>query len=80
MLRDVHQPFLIKPFSSELALNEIITHGCPSASVSALALGNHRLEASDLTQPPHPPFGDLVAKIMQIVSKNPISALGIFLV
>lgn len=78
MLCDVDQPFLIEPFSSELALHEIITHGCPSASVSALALRNHRLETSDLAQPPHPPLRDLIAKVVEVISEDSVPALGIF--
>ncbi|QYB16072.1 hypothetical protein G5S47_03860 [Schaalia turicensis] len=51
-----------------------------SLRVAALPRHDHRLDTCEMAEPPHAPFADLVAEVVQIIGQNSVAAFGVVFV
>lgn len=77
MLGDIDQPFLIDLVGSELAIDEVIPDRGTGLPIATLAFRDHRLQTSNLAQPPYPPLADLVPQIVEVIREHPVPTLGV---
>lgn len=77
---DIDKPFLIKPGSGEITLDQVIAHRCSSTLIARLALADCGSNTRDLAQAPHSPLADLIAQVMEIIGKDPVATLRVLIV